>query len=109
MLGMMFPLVVELPDVAGKYRGSIGPYPVAMLLKQRGDTLVGAYRYMRRKEDLVLDGRVANDGTVTLRELGRHRTPSGTFRGQYRKGRIEGTFTRLSDRRTFSFRLSKTQ
>jgi hypothetical protein len=79
-----------------------------MVLMQNGAKLEGGYRYVRRREDLMLEGRVGADGTFNLDEFWQWWVVSGTFRGRRtREGILQGTFKRLSDGRTFPFRLTR--
>lgn len=64
------------------YLGSLGTkLRVRMKLKKAGGKLTGAYRYMKSKEDLMLEGTLAPDGKMSLTETTAKGVVTGRFEG----------------------------
>jgi hypothetical protein len=83
---------------AGGYRGKVLDAPVFARVEESRGLLRGRYFYERIGVDIALEGRVAEDGKLELREkygafIGRCDPATGALSGRWSSGGKEGAFT----------------
>ena len=92
----------------GNIIGSKKTLPIRMKLTKTGSEIEGSYYYVNQKPAMTLElkGKVADDGTITLREYSDGEEDSGSFEGALANdGSFKGTFRYLKSK--FKFELKR--
>lgn len=83
-----------------------GRLPIAMKLRRVGQTLSGTYQYLRKGQDLQLQGDIQGSG-MRLSEFDASGKQTGTFSGEIRKDEVIGTWTGNGRSLPFKLRLAQ--